>query len=206
MKILEARGAPNPRRVRIFAAEKELDIPCEGIDLLAGEHRSEWFTRLNPYGGVPVLILDDGEALSETVAICRYLEALHPEPALFGNDGLTAARVEMWNRRMEFSLFGPVGNVFRHTNQRMAKLESPQIPEWAEANRNRAERGLRLLNDQLAKNDFVTGPIFTIADITAFVAVGFMKPARIAWPEGLDHVARWYEAVNARESIAQAGI
>ena len=80
MKIIEARGAPNPRRVRIFVAEKGLDIPYEGVDLLAGAHKSEWFTRLNPYGGVPVLVLDNGEALSETVAICRYLEALSPGP------------------------------------------------------------------------------------------------------------------------------
>ncbi len=206
MKIIEARGAPNPRRVRIFAAEKGLDIPYEGIDLLAGEHKGEWFAKLNPYGGVPVMVLDDGEALSETVAICRYLESLAPEPPLFGREPLEAARIEMWNRRMEFSLFGPIANVFRHTNPRMAVLESPQIPEWAEVNRERAEKGLRLLNDQLASNDYVTGHAFTIADITAFVAVGLMKPARMAWPEGLNHLARWYEVVNGRESVAQAGI
>ncbi|RIA47608.1 glutathione S-transferase family protein [Dichotomicrobium thermohalophilum] len=206
MKIIEARGAPNPRRVRIFAAEKGLDIPCEGIDLMAGEHRSDWFEKLNPYGGVPVLVLDDGEALSETVAICRYLEALTPEPALFGREPLEAARIEMWNRRMEFSLFWPVANVFRHTNPRMAALESPQIPEWADVNRERAGRGLRLLNDQLVQSDYVAGGTFTIADITAFVAVGFMKPARMALPEGLGHLARWYDAVKARESVAQAGI
>jgi len=206
MKIIEARGAPNPRRVRIFAAEKGLDIPCEGIDLMAGEHKSEWFQRLNPYGGVPVLVLDDGAALSETVAICHYLEAQTPEPPLFGRDPLEAARVEMWNRRMEFSLFWPVANVFRHTNPRMAALESPQIPEWAEVNRERAARGAHLLNDQLADNDYVAGGKFTIADITAFVAVGFMKPARMERPDGLDHLARWYDAVNTRDSVAQAGI
>jgi glutathione S-transferase len=206
MKIIEARGAPNPRRVRIFIEEKGLDIPCEGIDLLAGEHKSDWFNELNPFGGVPVLVLDDGEALSETVAICRHLESLEPEPPLFGREPLEAARVEMWNRRMEFCLFWPVAHVFRHTNPRMAALESPQIPEWAEVNRERAGRGLRLLNEQLARNDYVTGDSFTIADITAFVAAGFMKPARMEPPEGLDHLARWYEAVKARESVAQAGI
>lgn len=206
MKIIEARGAPNPRRVRIFVAEKGLDIPYEGIDLLAGAHKSDWFARLNPYGGVPVLILDNGEALSETVAICRYLEALAPAPSLFGREPLAAARIEMWNRRMEFSLFWPVAHVFRHTNPRMAALESPQIAEWAEVNRQRAAHGLHLLNDQLADNEYVAGEAVTIADITAFVAMGFMKPARLAWPEGLDHVARWCEAVNARASVAQAGI
>lgn len=206
MKIIEARGAPNPRRVRIFVAEKGLDIPYEGVDLLAGAHKSEWFTRLNPYGGVPVLVLDNGEALSETVAICRYLEALAPDPSLFGREPRAAARVEMWNRRMEFSLFWPVAHVFRHTNPRMAALESAQIEEWAEVNRQRAAQGLHLLDDQLADNEYVAGQAFTIADITAFVAADFMKPARLAWPEGLEHAARWYEAVKARESIAQAGI
>jgi glutathione S-transferase len=206
MKIIEARGAPNPRRVRIFAAEKGLDIAYQNIDLLAGEHKSAWFQQLNPYGGVPVLVLDDGAALSETVAICRYLEALQPEPPLFGREPLEAARIEMWNRHMEFSLFRPVAHVFRHTHPRMAALETPQLPDWAEVNRERAARGLRLLNDRLADNDYVAGDIFTIADITAFVAVGFMKPARMERPEGLDHLARWYKAVNARESVAQAGI
>jgi glutathione S-transferase len=155
---------------------------------------------------VPVLVLDDGAALSETVAICRYLEALQPEPPLFGREPLEAARIEMWNRHMEFSLFRPVAHVFRHTHPRMAALETPQLPDWAEVNRERAARGLRLLNDRLADKDYITGKTFTIADITAFVAVGFMKPARMERPEGLDHLARWYKAVNARESVAQAGI
>jgi len=206
MKIIDARGAPNPRRVRIFVAEKRLNIAYESVDLLAGEHKREEFLRLNPYAGVPVLVLDDAEALSETVAICRYLEALYPEPTLFGRDPLEAARVEMWNRRMEFSLFHPVAHVFRHTHPRLAALESPQLPEWAEVNRDRVVNGLRLLNDQLAENAFVAGDAYTIADITAFVAVGFMKPARIDRPQGLQHVDRWYDALKAREGIAQAGI
>ncbi len=206
MKIIDARGAPNPRRVRIFVAEKRLNIAYESVDLLAGEHKREEFLRLNPYAGVPVLVLDDAEALSETVAICRYLEALYPEPPLFGRDPLEAARVEMWNRRMEFSLFHPVAHVFRHTHPRLAALESPQLPEWAEVNRDRVVNGLRLLNDQLAENAFVAGDAYTIADITAFVAVGFMKPARIDRPQGLQHVDRWYDALKAREGIAQAGI
>jgi len=207
MKIIEARGAPNPRRVRIFVAEKGVSPEYQQIDLLAGEHRSDWFASLNPYGGVPVLLLDDGTALSETVAICRYLEALHPEPALFGGgNALEAARVEMWNRRMEFSVFFPVGTVFRHTHPRMAALESPQIPDWAEVNRARAENGLRLLNVQLAGSEYVTGSTFTIADITAFVGIGLMKLARLEWPDGLDHLARWYETVRARPSVEQAGL
>jgi len=206
MKIIEARGAPNPRRVRIFVAEKGLEVSFEQIDLLGGEHRADWFQRLNPYAGVPVLLLDDGTALSETMAICRYLEALELEPALFGREPLEAAQVEMWNRRMEFSIFFPVATVFRHTHPRMAALETPQIPEWAEANRARAENGLRLLNDRLGDSAFVTGNTFTVADITAYVAIGMMKLARLDWPDGLDHLARWYETVTARPSVEQAGI
>lgn len=206
MKTIEARGAPNPRRVRIFAAEKRLDVPYEQIDLLAEEHRSDWFQRLNPYGGVPVLVLDDGTPVCETVAICRYLEALEPEPALFGRGALESAQIEMWNRRMEFSVFFPVATVFRHTHPRMAALETPQIPEWAQANRVRAENGLRLLDARLGESDYVAGDAFTIADITAFVAVGFMKVARLERPEGLDQLARWYETVKARPSVEQAGL
>ena len=206
MKIIDARGAPNPRRVRIFVAEKGIDITYEGVDLLAGEHKQEWFVRLNPYASVPLLVLEDGTALSETVAICRYLEALHPEPPLFGRAPLQAAHIEMWNRRMEFSLFRPVAHVFRHTHPRLAALESPQLSEWAEVNRDRVGKGLRLLNDQLGEQAFVAGDAFTIADITAFVAVGFMKPARIDRLESLAHLDRWYDALKTRESIAQAGI
>jgi len=206
MRIIEARGAPNPRRVRIFAAEKGLDMAYENIDLLAGEHRRGAFQQINPYGGVPVLVLENGEALSETVAICRYLEALEPEPPLLGREPLEAARIEMWNRRMEFSLFWPVGHVFRHTHPRMAALESPQLPEWAGVNRERAAQGLHLLNDQLANEEYVAGGAFTIADITAFVGIGMMKLARLDWPDGLDHLARWYHAVSARASVEQAGL
>lgn len=206
MKIIEARGAPNPRRVRIFAAEKGLDIAYQQIDLLSEEHRSDWFQRLNPYGGVPVLVLDDGTPLSETMAICRYLEALKPEPPLFGSTPLEAAQVEMWNRRMEFSVFIPVATVFRHCHPRMAKLESPQVPDWAEVNRVRAANGLRLLNARLGESAYVTGSTFTAADITAFVGVAFMKVERLEWPDGLDHLARWYQAVDARPSVQQAGL
>jgi glutathione S-transferase len=206
MKIIEARGAPNPRRVRIFAEEKGLDIAYEQIDLLGGEHRGDWFQQLNPYGGVPVLLLDDGTPLSETMAICRYMEALEPEPPLFGRGALDSAQVEMWHRRMEFSVFFPVATVFRHTHPRMAALETPQVPDWAEANRARAENGLRLLNTRLGESDYVAGDAFTIADITAFVAVGFMKVARLERPDGLDHLARWYDAVKARPSVEQAGL
>lgn len=206
MKIIEARGAPNPRRVRIFAEEKGLDIAYEQIDLLSGEHRSDWFQLLNPYGGVPVLLLDDGTPLSETMAICRYLETLEPEPPLFGRGALESAQVEMWHRRVEFSVFFSVANVFRHTHPRMAALEVPQIPEWAEANRARAGNGLRLLNTRLGESEYVAGSTFTVADITAYVGVGMMRLARLDWPDGLDHLARWYDAVKARPSVEKAGL
>jgi glutathione S-transferase len=153
-----------------------------------------------------VLVLDDGAALSETVAICRYLEALAPEPSLLGQEPMEAARIEMWNRRMEFSVFRPIGHVFRHTHPRMAVLESPQLPEWADVNRERAAQGLRLLNDQLSKEAYVAGDTFTIADITAFVAIGMMRLARLDWPDGLEQLTRWYDAVKARPSVEQAGL
>jgi len=186
-------------------ASGSLELAYEQIDLLAGAHRSHWFRQLNPYGGVPVLVLADGTPLCETVAICRYLEALHPAPALFGREPLEAAVVEMWNRRMEFSVFFPVATVFRHSHPRMGELEAPQIAAWAEANKARVSQGLALMNERLADNEFVTGDTFTIADITALVAVDFMMVARLEWPEGMHHLARWHDTLKARSSVQQAG-
>ena len=142
MKIIEDGRAPNPRRVRIFLAEKGIEMEYEQIDINAGEHRSEAFTALNPMQRIPVLVLDDGTAISETISICRYFEALQPEPSLFGTTPLEKATIDMWLRRAEEKLLGPVAHVLRHTNPRMAVLESPQVPEWGEAKTTAVERSL----------------------------------------------------------------
>jgi glutathione S-transferase len=200
MKIIEQSRAPNPRRVRIFLAEKGLVIPLEQIDMMRNEHRSDTFTALNPLQQVPVLVLDDGTAISETMAICRYLEELHPEPSLFGRTPLERATIEMWNRRMELGLMFRVAQAFRHTHPAMAELERPQIEAWGVLNRTKALEHLVLLDRTLASHPFVAGAEFSIADITTLVAIDFMKPAKIARPADLTHVVRWYEAVSARPS------
>jgi len=203
MKIIEARPAPNPRRVRIFLAEKGIEVEYESVSLFELEHKSEAFTKLNPMQRVPVLVLDDGTTICETVAICRYFEELQPEPALMGKGALGKATVEMWQRWMEADLFWTVGNTFRHTVERMKVLENPQIPEWGEVNRGRAMAFLEVLDKQLADKPFVTGDDYTIADVTGLCAIDFMKPAKMEVPAEHANVLRWYADIAARPS-AQA--
>jgi len=200
MKIIEQERAPNPRRVKIFVAEKRLQIPFEKIELNKGEHRSAEFTALNPMQRVPVLVLDDGTAISESVAICRYLEELHPEPVLFGKSALDKATVEMWNRRMELGLLYHVSQCFRHRHPAMAALEVPQIAEWADANEPRVMAGLEVLDQALAGQAYVAGDSYSIADITALVAIDFMKPAKLEVPATMKNVHRWYGESSSRPS------
>ena len=202
MKIIESKGAPNPRRVRIFLAEKGIDIGFEQIDLGKLDHKRPEFCEYNPMKQVPVLILDDGTAIAETVAICRYFEAVKPEPRLFGEGALDQARIEMWNRRVEFGLFFPITQIFRHLHPAMKELEVPQVSAWAEANRPRVYDMLTLLDSELASRAFMAGDSFTIADITALVAIDFMRPARLARPPELANFTRWYDAAAARPSAA----
>src|SRR5215475_13485767 len=129
MKILQTKTAPNPRRVRIFLAEKGIEVPYAELDILKGLKTPD-FTRLNPFQRVPVLILDDGTPIAETMAICRYFEETQPEPALFGKGAKQRAIVEMWNRRMELGLLASVAQAFRHLHPAAAALEVPQVPAW----------------------------------------------------------------------------
>ncbi len=202
MRIIETRTAPNPRRVRIFLAEKGISVPYEEVDLMAGALKTPEFTALNPMQRVPILILDDGTVISESVAICRYFDELHPEPPLFGEGPVGKASVEMWNRRVEFGLFGAVAAVFRHLHSKMSHLEVPQIAEWGEANKAKVAEMLLLLDDILVDRPFIVGADYSIADITALVAVDFMKAARLDRPTGLDNISRWHSQVSARPSAA----
>jgi glutathione S-transferase len=202
MKILQTRMAPNPRRVRIFLAEKRLQIPFEELDLMRGALKSEQFTALNPLQRVPVLVLEDGTAIAESMAICRYFEETNPEPPLFGQGALERALVEMWNRRMELQLLFSVAQAFRHLHPAMASLEVPQVQAWGEANKPRALEMLQILDGQLQRHPFVAGGRYSVADITALVAIDFMKPARIERPASLANVARWYKEVATRPSAA----
>jgi glutathione S-transferase len=200
MKLYDSRMAPNPRRVRIFLAEKGVEVPVEQVDMMAKQHLTPEYAALNPLQRMPALALDDGTIISESVAICRYFEALRPQPPLFGTGAMEIAVVEMWNRRCELNLLFPVAQVFRHTHPAMKELEVPQVPAWAEANRPRVLDFLRILDGQLAAHEFVAGDHYTVADITALCAIDFMKPTRIPVPDECTNVKRWHAAVAARPS------
>ena len=200
MKLYDSKMAPNPRRVRIFLAEKGIAVPTEQVDIGAKQHLTPDYAEVNPLQRMPCLVLDDGTAIAESIAICRYFEALQPEPPLFGVGAKDIAIVEMWNRRCEMYLFFSVAQVFRHTHPAMKELEVPQVAEWAEANRPRVTDFLRLIDGELARRPFIAGERYTVADITALCAVDFMKPARLAVPDELANVRRWHADVSARPS------
>jgi glutathione S-transferase len=200
MKLYDGGRAPNPRRVRIFLAEKGISVPLVPVDMGAMEHRGEEVASRNPLRRLPVLEVDDGTVLCESVAICRYFEELHPEPALFGRGPLGKAQVEMWQRRIEQNLFFPVSQAFRHIHPAMKEWEVPQVPEWGEVNKPKALDFLVLLDAELALREFAAGDELSIADITGLVAIDFMKPARIAVPAELTNVVRWHSALRARPS------
>jgi glutathione S-transferase len=200
MKLYDGGRAPNPRRVRIYLAEKGIEVPLVPVDMGAMEHKTETVTSRNPLQRLPVLELDDGTIITESVAICRYFEELHPEPPLFGTGALGKAQVEMWNRRLELNLLASVAAAFRHVHPAMKEWEVPQVPEWGEINKPKALAFLEMMDKELELREFAAGDKFSIADITGLVAMDFMKPGRIAIPEELTNVLRWKAALTARPS------
>jgi glutathione S-transferase len=202
MILYDGGRAPNPRRVRIYLAEKGITVPLEPVDLGALQHKSADFAAINPVQRVPALALDDGSVIAESIAICRYFEALHPTPALFGCGALEIARTEMWNRRLELHFLFPVSQVFRNSHPAMKEMEVPQVPAWAEANKPRILEFITLLDGELKERQFVAGDSFTVADITGLVAFDFMKPAKLAVPDEFTNVRRWHAEVSARPSAS----
>jgi glutathione S-transferase len=202
MKLYDFGLAPNPRRVRIFLGEKGIKVPSEQVDLGKLQQRSEAYAAINPMQRVPALVLDDGTVIAESVAICRYFEGVQPEPALFGRGAVASALVEMWNRRAELHLLFPVASVFQHLHPAMKQMVSPQVAEWGEANKPRVFDFLKFLDGELKDRAYVAGTDFTIADITALVAVDFMRVSKMTVPDELTNVRRWYEAVSARPSAS----
>jgi glutathione S-transferase len=200
MKLYDMGRAPNPRRVRIFLAEKGIEVPSQQVDLGALEQFSDNFTALNPMQRVPVLVLDDGTVIAESVAICLYFEKLKPEPNLFGEGPLESALVEMWNRRLELHFYGPVSQAFRHTSPAMAKREIPQVAEWGAACRQKSEEFLGFLEKELGKREYVACNRFTIADITALITVDFMRVIKLSLAPEMKNLSRWHAAVSARPS------
>jgi glutathione S-transferase len=203
MKIYNSSLAPNPRRLRIFVAEKGLKIPTEEVDIFTGKNRTPEMLAKNPAGGLPFIELDDGTHLAESVAICRYLEGLHPEPNLMGKDNREQAFIEMWNRRMELNLFAVAARAFQHTNE-LFKARIKQFPEYGETQRETVKQQLQWLDAQIGNKPFIAGDRFTIADITALVGVDFAaQAAGVSADPALKNLARWHQSVSSRPS-AQA--
>jgi glutathione S-transferase len=208
MKLYDYQLAPNPRRVRIFLAEKGITVPTVQVDLRAGEQFTPEFCSINPECTVPVLEFDDGRRIAEVIAICLYFELAHPEPALMGVGALDRAIVADWHHRIERQGFWAVGEAFRNSAPGLMSRALPgpdnyeQIPALAERGRARTARFFEMLDRQLAAREFVASDRYTIADIMAFVTVNFAARINLAIPEGCNHLRRWHETVSARPSAA----
>jgi glutathione S-transferase len=201
MLLYDTALAPNPRRVRIFLAEKGIEIPTVQIDIGKRENLDPSFLEKNPLGRVPVLELDDGRILCESVAICRYFEGRQPEPRLMGIDAEDAAFVEMWNRRMELEILRMTADCFRHTHA-FFRGRVPQIPDYGELCRSVAGERLAWLDGELADRAFIAGDRFSIADITALVGIDFGRPSQIGIAPSQKNLVRWYEGVSSRPSAS----
>ncbi|HXT06885.1 MAG TPA: glutathione S-transferase [Roseiarcus sp.] len=200
MRLYHSPFAPNARRVRMFLAEKGLELPLVPVDLAKLEQRSEDYNAVNPFQVIPALELDDGSVISESIAICRYLEELHPQPALFGTTPRERAEIEMWQRLAEFQLLFTIAQTFRHTHPAMREMENPQVPGWADSSRAKAMTAMRRFDRALASRRFLAGERFSVADITGLIAMDFTKPARIVVPDELVNLRRWRDEVGARPS------
>lgn len=199
MKIYDSQAAPNPRRVRVFLAEKGIQVPYEQVDIVKAVNRGPEFRKINPMAGVPVLELDDGTHIAESVAICRYFEETNPEPPLFGVGAKERALVEMWQRRMELNLLLPVADSFRQRHE-FFKGRIRQVPEYAEVQRQNAEDAMAWLDSELANRRFIAGDKYSIADITAMIAIDFGRVSKITIKPEQKNLARWHAEVSSRPS------
>lgn len=199
MKLYDNKFAPSPRRVRMFAAEKGLEIPLVPVDIAAGETQGTGFLAVNPLGELPVLELDDGTRLTESLAICRYLESQHPQPNLLGASPREQAEIEACVLRLMFRMYVPTSQAFRHTHRFWAGRVQ-QVPEYGALARQAALDELERLDRHLAERPFVAGERFTLADIVAFTTVDFGKPSDIRIRPEQQHIRRWYEQIAARPS------
>ena len=199
MKLYDSALAPNPRRVRIFLAEKGIEVPLVAVDIVKAENREPAFLAKNPLGGVPILELDDGTIIAESTAICRYFEELQPDPPLMGIDAKDRATVEMWLRRVEFEVAFPIMQTFRNTHD-FFKGRIPQVPEWGAVCKQRALEQLAWLDAEMADRPFVAGDRYTIADITLLIGVDFGRVSNIRIDPEHKNLTRWYGEVSSRPS------
>lgn len=207
MKFYDCSSAPSPRRIRIFIAEKGLEIETVQVDLGAGEHLSEEFRKINPQCTVPVLELDDGTCLCDSNSISLYLDEVHPQPNLLGRDAKEKAVIAMWNREIEFNGFLAIAECFRNRTRGLANraltgtVNYAQIPELSERGRQRTRQFFADLDQRLADSDYIAGDRFTVADITAVVAIDFAKWIKESIADDQANLQRWYDAVAARPGV-----
>jgi len=199
MKLYDSAMAPNPRRVRIFLAEKGVTVPIEQVDIGKAVNRQPPFLAKNALGGLPVLELDDGTCIAESVAICRYFEEQQPQPPLLGTDAKDRALVEMWQRRMELELFRNVTGCFQNTHK-FFEGRIPQVPAYGEVCREAGRKRLAWLDGELTGRPFVAGERYTIADITALCAIDFGRVVDIRIAPEQKNLQRWYDAASSRPS------
>jgi len=197
----EANPAPNPRRVRIFLAEKGIDVPRVRVNLRKREHKAPEHKARNSLGQVPTLELDDGTTISESVSICRYLDTLHPAPPMFGADALEAARIDMTIRRVEFQIMTPVGMFWRHAHPLTAALLT-QFKDFGESNREHYAGGCRWLDREIAGRAFLAGDAYSMADIVALTTVDFAAFTGLEMPAECTTLRAWHARVSARDSAA----
>ena len=205
MKLYDSYRAPNPRRVRWFMAEKGIDdIEVVNLNVFEGEHRKPDYLAKAGLPNVPALEMDDGTCITESVAICRYLESVYPEPNMFGRDPLETALIEMWTRRAEMYLANPLMLFTRFSHPALSALEAPQ-PAVAEYNKATAERFLKVLDRQLEGREFLAADRITVADVVAYVGIDFGRLVKYRPDPAFANVARWREALKARPA-AKAGM
>jgi glutathione S-transferase len=199
----EGNPAPNPRKVRIYLAEKGIEVLRERVRILRREHKAPEFLETNSLGQVPVLELDDGTHLSESVAICRYFEALHPSPPLFGRDAREQALIEMWIRRAEFRYWTAVGMVWRHADPRTAAVVGKQFQDFGESNKKIAQDALIWIDSEMADGrEYLAGGNYSMADIVLLCGIDFGKFVGLEIPEDASHLRAWHHRVSARPSAA----
>lgn len=192
--------APNPRRVRIYLAEKGLDIPTTVIDLAKAEHRQAGYLAINPLGRVPALQLDDGRVLTESVAICRYLEHFHPDPPLFGVDPFNQAEVEIWIRRIELRLQRAISMVWLHAHEWNATRVKPQFKEFGERQKLEAVSVMEEFDRELEGREWLDGQRYTMADIVLLSYIDWAAYIGVPPPERLRNLAAWHQRATARPS------
>lgn len=197
MKLYDLNAGSNPRRVRIYLAEKGLEVPMQQIDMMGHENEAPDYLKINPLGKMPALVLDDGTILTESMAICRYFEELNPEPPMFGRDALEKAQIEMWNRRAELEVAIPTAQCFQNTHE-FWKDRIEQVPAWGEACKAKVFDRLRMFDAHMEGRKFLATSDYTVADISLQCGILLGKAVGIRVPDELENLSAWWQRVTSR--------